>query len=182
MSNDEDLQFESSEEELGEGKVLGDVKKLRARIKELEAKSAEYLAGWQRAKADYVNLKREEEDNKKELIQWAQKPILLDLIRLADTFELAFSHQESWQAVPDNWRLGVEHIYKELVNTFTDYKLEPIEPLQAPFNPAEHESVGTLETTNAKEDNMVVQVIKKGYRLNGQVIRPAQVKVGTLKA
>lgn len=182
MDNDEDLKFESSEEELGEAKLGGDLKRLREKLKEAESKAAEYLAGWQRAKADYLNLKREEEEAKKELAAFAKKPILLELIHLADTFDLAFSNKESWESVPLNWRQGVEYIHKELLTILDRHELAQIDPLGLLFNPEEHHSVGALETDDPNEDNKVIQVLKKGYKLNGQVIRPAQVKVGELKA
>lgn len=182
MKNDGDLKFESSEEELGKAKLGGDLKRLRERLKESESKAAEYLAGWQRAKADYLNLKREEEEARKELAAFAKKPILLELIHLADTFDLALSNKESWQAVPENWRQGVEYIHKELLQTLENNGLIPIDPLGLRFNPEEHHSVGVFETNDPNKDNKVVQVLKKGYRLNELVIRPAQVKVGELKA
>ena len=182
MKKDEDLKFESSEEELGNAKLGGELKRLRDKLKESEFKAAEYLAGWQRAKADYLNLKREEDEAKNELAAFAKKPILLELIHLADTFDLALSNKESWQNVPENWRQGVEYINKELLAILERNGLVPIDPLGLIFNPEEHHSVGILETTDLNEDNKVIQVLKKGYRLNGQLIRAAQVKVGELKA
>lgn len=177
MTPDEDLEFEAESNEEESRLIGGDLKKLRNKLKEAESKAAEYLAGWQRAKADYVNFQRETEENRRELLAHAKKPLLLELIHLADTFDLAFSHEESLKGVPENWRLGVEHIHKELIKILEGNGLTVIDPLGQTFNPVEQHSVGGLETDDLNQDNRVVQVLKKGYKLGETIIRPAQVKI-----
>jgi molecular chaperone GrpE len=100
---------------------------------------------------------------------------------LADSFELAFSNKEAWLAAPENWRKGIEYIYSNLIGIMEAHNLIEINPLRQTFNPAEHHSIATVETNKPPEDNLVLEVLKKGYRLGAKVIRPAHVKVGVLK-
>ena len=56
--------------------------------------------------------------------------------------------------------------------------LEEIEPKGETFSPHEHEAIGNKETEKEEEDHKILEVLQKGYKLNGRVIRPAKVKVG----
>ncbi|MEI6494693.1 MAG: nucleotide exchange factor GrpE [bacterium] len=154
------------------------IKKLRHKLKTCELDKAEYLAGWQRAKADYINFKNSEEKSRQETTSYAKESLLHELINLADSFELAFANQEAWNSVPENWRKGVEYIYSNLVNIFDNNGLVEINPLGQDFNPAEQHSIGTVNIANKNQIDKVVEVLKKGYSLKGKVIRPAHVKVG----
>lgn len=157
-----------------------DIKKLRQKLKTCETERAEYLAGWQRAKADYINLKNTEEKARQEIGNFAKESLLHELISLADSFELAFANKETWNAVPENWRKGVEYIYSNLVNIFDNNGLVEINPLGQDFDPATQHSIGTVEVSDEGEVDKVVEVLKKGYSLKGRVIRPAHVKTGKL--
>lgn len=180
---EEGLEFEPIPEEGGSSASPEiKIKKLKDKLKETEDKAREYLDGWQRAKADYANLQKQELISRQNISKQALKPLLLDLINLADTFDLALSHEESLKEVPESWRLGIEHIHKELLKILEHNGLDIVNPLNQPFDPLEHHSVGTVETNEPDQDNKIVRVLKKGYRLGEQVIRPAQVTVAILKA
>jgi len=155
------------------------LKKLRQELKETQKEKQEYLAGWQRAKADYLNYKKEEESRRGEVNKFAKADILNDLIRLADSFDMAFANKSAWENVPENWRKGVEYIHSQLLVVFRDHGLEEIDPQSEIFDPARDESIGVIKVDKSEEDNKIIEVVKKGYRLNGRIIRPAQVKVGS---
>jgi molecular chaperone GrpE len=156
------------------------IKRLRQKLKSCEQEKAEYLAGWQRAKADYINLKNAEEKAKQEIATYAKESLLHELINLADSFELAFANKEAWNSVPENWRKGVEYIYSNLINIFDNNGLSEINPIGQDFNPSEQHSIGTVEVSDEKQVDKVVEVLKKGYSLKGKVIRPAHVKIGKM--
>ena len=165
----------------GEGNVEsaeGKLKKLRAELKQCQADKQEYLTLSQRLKADYLNLEKATEARRGEIIQFANQTLLLDLLDLVDSFDLAFANKEAWEAVAGNWRQGVEYIYTKLTGILRDHGLEAIDPIGEPFDPERHESIESVATDKAEEDEKVVAVMKKGYRLQGKVLRPAQVKVG----
>jgi molecular chaperone GrpE len=104
--------------------------------------------------------------------------VIEDFLPLADSFEMAMSDQEAWEAVPENWRKGVEYIYNQLESILAAHGVIVIDPLGLIFDPQDHESVGIIETDQAGEDNFILEVKKKGYKLGQRLIRPAQVKIG----
>ncbi len=183
-TQNDDIQYDAEAEETGgDGaqELAEKIKKLKKELKECQAEKAEYLAGWQRAKADYLNLKKDETEKRESLSRYAKADVLNDLINLADSFDLAFANKEAWESVPENWRKGVEYIHSQLLVVFRDHGLEELNPLGESFDPARDESIGIIPTQNKKDDDKVLEVVKKGYRLNEKVIRAAQVKIGQLE-
>lgn len=161
--------------------LAGKIKKLKAELQACRTERAEYLAGWQRAKADYLNLKKEEESHRRELSSYAKVDVLNDLIRLADSFDMAFANKTAWESVPENWRKGVEYIHSQLLVVFRDHGLEELNPIGQSFDPTMAEAIGTIPVESEKEDSTVLEVTKKGYRIGNRIIRPAQVRIGTYK-
>jgi molecular chaperone GrpE len=175
---DIDLDFVDTDEDGDEVSSLAKIKKLREQLKTSQSERGEYLAGWQRAKADYINLKNTEEKNRSETIKYAQEGLLSDLIPLADSFDMAFGNKEVWNQAPENWRKGIEYIYSQLMSILKDNGLDIIEPKTADsFDPRLHEAIGTIETS-LDMDGKIIEVTKKGYKLQDKVLRPAQVKIG----
>lgn len=176
----DEFELELTDEDSNPPSLQVELKNLKTKLKEANTKATEYLTGWQRAKADYLNLQREEIKARENLVVWATRPILLELIGLADIFDLAFVDQKSWQNLPANWRQGVEHIHKELLAILARQAVEVIDPQGEKFDPIKHHSVGTLKTDDPAADDRIIAVLKKGYTWSGEILRPAQVKVGTL--
>ena len=126
------------EEDLPEN-ILPKLKKLHSELKQCQLEKQDYLALSQRLKADYLNLEKATEARRGEIIQFANQALLLDLLDLADSFELAFVNQAAWGAVAENWRQGVEYIYTKLMKILEENSLTVINPLGEPFDPASHE-------------------------------------------
>jgi molecular chaperone GrpE len=157
------------------------VKKIREKLKKCEIEKEEYLNGWQRSRADFVNSKKDEAKTREEFMRFAKEAILSDFIPLADHFERAFSHKEAWEKVDNNWRIGVESIYTELMQTLAQNGLKRLGNLGEKFDPMKHEPIGMEETEDGARDDTVSVVIDSGYELSGKVIRPAKVKIAKLK-
>ncbi|MEK7478281.1 MAG: nucleotide exchange factor GrpE, partial [Patescibacteria group bacterium] len=117
------------------------LKKLKAKLKACETERQEYLEGWQRSRADYVNLKVSEEKAKHEIAKRAEARLILDFLKVADSFELAFSNQEAWAKLPDNWRQGVEYIHSQLKTAMKDNGVKEINPLHLEFDPQQAHSI-----------------------------------------
>lgn len=178
----DEVEFSSTDEEGIEEVSQAKMKKLREELKKATADKVEYLAGWQRAKADYINLQNTEDKNRSEIIKYAKEGLLVDLLPLVDSFDMAFANKTVWEQAPENWRKGIEYIYSQLTNILKDNGLEPlVPPPGSDFDPQRHESIGLIETNKKDEDGKILEVVKKGYILQGKLIRPAQVKTGELK-
>lgn len=176
-SDDDDIIFD--EEGAGAGQDhINKIKDLKEKLKICQTEKSEYLAGWQRSQADYINLKKEAERKQTDILLYSKTSLLEELIPLADSFEMAMADKKTWNNVAENWRKGIEFIYNKLETIFTDNNLEVIEDINITFNPLEHEGIEIVDTVNEQEDNQVLEIVKKGYRMKDRVIRPAQVKVG----
>lgn len=142
------------------------IKKLRDKLKACTLEKQEYLNGWQRAKADFINYKKGEEERKTDLRKFLKEDLLLELLPILDSFYLSEGSQ--------SWQDGLEQIFKQLMSVLKKEGLEEINPLNDDFNPNFHEAVEMIQG----EDGKVLEVVSKGYMLNNKIIRPARVKVG----
>ncbi|MCI0542284.1 nucleotide exchange factor GrpE [bacterium] len=171
---EDDLVFEADEDADGGGAV---VKKLREKLHVCQKEKEEYLTGWQRAKADYVNARKDEEKTRGEFAKMANKEVLLDMIAVADSFEQAQANREAWEKIDKNWRVGVEYIYSQLLSTLERHGLAQVNPVGEKFDPKIHTSVRSVPTEKEEDDEKIVAVIQKGYSLGGTLIRSPKVEV-----
>lgn len=156
-------------------------KKLKEKLDKCLKESKENLLGWQRSRADFINAKKENEERVKQSFVFAKRELIEDILPVVDSFEMAFSNKEAWENIDNGWRTGVEYIYTQLLSILESNGLKPINSIGEKFNPNFHTSVEMVDTKNKKEDDIVVEVIQKGYEMNGGVIRAARVKVGRFK-
>src|SRR3989338_5433514 len=147
------------------------VKKLKEKLKECEAKAKEYLDSWQRAQADFVNMRKRDEDAKVEFLKFANADLVYQLIPVLDSFEFSLPHGNK----------ELEAIYRQLLSTLKTNGLEESNPVGEKFDPRLHESAGTIPTGNKEDDHKILEVVLKGYILSGKIIRPAKVKIGEFK-
>lgn len=154
------------------------VKKLRERLKKCVEEKQEYLNGWQRSKADFINARKKEEEMRASLVSFAKEGLILDLLTAMDNFDMAFANKDAWESVNKNWRVGIEHIHSQLLKTLGEHGLEQFNPLGEEFDHNRHDSVETVVTDKETDDHKIVEVMQKGYILGGKVIHPAKVRVG----
>lgn len=169
-----DLQFES-EEDL-ESPALA-LKKLREKLKVCEKEKKEYLDGWQRMRADFANVKKDEETRRGEMIKFAAEGLVEDLLPVLDSFSMAFGNKEAWEKVDANWRKGVEYIYTQMLSVLESRGLTEIGKVGESVDPRLHIAIAELPTESSAKADTIAEVIQKGYRLHSKVIRPANVKV-----
>jgi len=162
-----------------DGKELARVKKLKGELAECLLERKEYLDGWQRAKADLVNSRNSLERDYREKIRHAGEEVLMELIPTLDNFDMAFSDTALWESVSPEWRKGMEHIHAQLLATLAKYNIEPLDPTGAAFDPELHESLESIIVDKKEKDGMIMNVLLKGYTLNGKLIRAARVVVGS---
>lgn len=180
FSDDFELVDEENES-APEIKAAGDVlKKLREKLKECQKEKQEYLDGWQRAKADLINERRDAEKRQGEFVKFANEGLVMQILPVVDSFEMAMK-EKVWEMADKNWREGMLNIYDQLTAILKDNAVEQFDPKGEVFNPARHDSIETVETGNENEDNVIAEVLQKGFTLHGRVIRPARVKVAQYK-
>ncbi|MEK6818767.1 MAG: nucleotide exchange factor GrpE, partial [Nanoarchaeota archaeon] len=142
-------------------------------IESIKKQAEEYLNGWKRAKADYLNLKKEIESQNKEIKEWLSKIMLLPLLGIMDSFDKAFNTvSEDLKNTP--WFIGIEGIKKQFEEYLKTQGVESMVVKDEKFDPTKHEAV---ESTEGDESGKVAEELQKGYLINSEVLRPAKVKV-----
>lgn len=125
----------------------------------------EAINNWKKALADYQNLEKRVEAEREERARSANKGVILRLLPVLDTLMIAAKH------VQDE---GLPLSVKQFLDVLKQEGVEKIEVQGRNFDPALMECLETEEG----EGNKVLEEIRTGFTLNGQVLRPAQVKVG----
>ncbi|MEY2640967.1 MAG: hypothetical protein RL150_360 [Candidatus Parcubacteria bacterium] len=171
--SDYDLSDDTSPEDV--------VRKLKQDLKVCKQERQEYLDGWQRAKADLLNAKKRASDDQITFLERAGSTFVEELLPVLDSFDMAFKNKEAWEQAPEQWRRGVEYIHTQLMNIVTSRGVQVLDPVGKPFSHHEHHSVRTV-ASSPEQDGIVVSVIRKGYKVQDMVIRPADVEVGSADA
>ncbi|MCH7828582.1 nucleotide exchange factor GrpE [Patescibacteria group bacterium] len=150
-----------------------DIEKLQKKIKELQKEKEEFLAGWQRAKADLVNYKKEERQRLQGLMEYVRGEFLASLLPTVDNLERA---EKELKDEERNSKLvqGFLQIAKQLKDFLYSQGVKEIEAEGKNFNPALHEAVGMVQ---GEKPGKVVEVVEKGYTIKDILLRPAKVKV-----
>jgi len=174
----DDINFENEDESENGALVL---KKVREKLHKCEAEKKEYLDGWQRMRADFINARKEDDARRGELIKFASEGLVDDLLPVLDSFTMAFANKEAWEKVDANWRKGVEYIYGQLLSVLESRGLAEIGSVGEKIDPRNHIAIEEVKIDGPTQIDTVVEVIQKGYRLHNKVIRPAKVKVGVSK-
>lgn len=126
-----------------------------------------------RLTAEFDNYRKRVERERRDLVDAAAADIVRDLLPVVDDFDRALAAPA---APGDALRRGVELIHRRLLDVLRARGVEPFDSVGDIFDPAWHEGVAT-EPVGAHRDGEIVAELRRGYRLNGKLLRPAQVKV-----
>lgn len=154
------------------------IKKLKAELHQCTKERKEYLDGWQRARADAINLKKIFESEKIAFADVLKEKMIIDMLSVIDSFELAFANEEMWSKIDENWRNGMENIYNQFISVMRKNDVEQFDDIYKEFDPERHISVEMVRVEKKKDDGKVVGVMQKGYRMGDKILRPAHVKIG----
>ena len=144
-------------------------------LDECKAKCEEYLNGWKRAKADFINYKREEFERSQELVRYAKENFLENLLPMLDNLRLV-QNQMPKELQEDAHVKGLLMVKVQLEDFLKSQGVETFDSLGKNFDPATHEVIQMVEI-EGKESGIIVEEIEKGYTINGRLFRPAKVKV-----
>jgi molecular chaperone GrpE len=161
----------------GEDDLVKKIKKLKLELANCRKEKQEYLTGWQKERADFLNYKKQEEDRKMNFSENVKEQVFSRFFSVIDSFDMAFANKEAWEKVNLNWRKGVEYIYGQINAIFEEYGVKSLGEVGEVFDPNIHQSVEMIETDKKEDDHKVASVIQKGYKLGERVMRPARVNV-----
>ena len=162
-------------EEAAEVEEVSELETLHQELEQAKAQAAEYLDGWQRARAEFANYKKRNDQERQELFKLANATLITRLLPIFDDFERAF------QTLPRSllsftWIDGVALIYRRLQAILEAEGLTLVETEGQSFDPLLHEAV-TSEESAEYDEGQIIGEVQKGYKLGDRVLRPALVRV-----
>lgn len=125
-----------------------------------------------RLMADFQNYRKRADKEKSEIYARANESIMLGLLTVIDNFERAIEHESK----DEKYAEGMQLIFKQLIDVLKASGLEEIKALDEDFDPNIHNAVMTCDS-DEHESGKVVEVLQKGYLLNGRLLRASMVKV-----
>ena len=152
------------------------IEELQKQLAKAESKATENWDKVLRIQAEMDNLKRRTQKDLDSAHKYGLEKFAKELLSVIDSLELGL--QSATSDVPEVVKLkeGSELTVKQFESVFAKFNIEAIDPIGQPFNPEFHQAMTMLPTADA-EPNTVINVMQKGYILNGRLIRPAMVVV-----
>jgi len=147
-----------------------DPAELEAKLAEAEKQRDEYLSGWQRAKADFINYKKEEMRHLEEVARYGSEDLIKDLISVLDNFDLGLRTLEKAGPVEK----GIYLIRSQIEDILKKRGLEKVSVKPGDeFDPMIAEAMAEVPSTQPA--GSIVEEIEPGYRLHDKILRPARV-------
>ena len=166
----------TSDEEPSRKRHKGRRERNKAALEEAHAKYAELNDRYLRLFSEFDNYRKRTAKEKLELSATASASVMKDLLPVLDDFERALQNMEKNGNEAD--LQGVTLIYNKFKSTLQKKGLEEIVAIDCDFNTDEHEALTMIPAPDESKKGKVIDVIQKGYKLNGTVIRFARVVVG----
>lgn len=151
------------------------IEELKKKLEECEKLKDEYLAGWQRSRADLLNYQKTEMERFGELVKYVDVGLILKILPILDNFELVE------KKLPENLKQdgnikGLLQIKNQFQDFLKNQGIEEIKCLGGKFDPNFQEIIEEVKVDN-KEPGIIIEEIQKGYLLDGKILRPAKVKI-----
>jgi len=134
-----------------------------------------YYDKYVRAHAEFENAKRRMEKDKIDFLRYANESFVVDLLPIIDSLDISEKHikeAKDFKAVQE----GVDMIHLQIQKFLKDIGVERIKTVGEKFDPNLQEAIETVDAKD-KEDGLIVEELKPGYKLNGRLLRPASVKI-----
>ena len=128
-----------------------------------------------RIAAEMVNTLRRKDEETNRLLKYSNESLITELLPVIDNFERALNVDAKTTDI-ESYQKGMTMIYNSLKNILEKFEVKEIEAIDKEFDPSYHQAVMQEEKEGTKE-NIVIEVLQKGYTYKDQVIRPAMVKI-----
>ncbi|MBE6157202.1 MAG: nucleotide exchange factor GrpE [Firmicutes bacterium] len=172
MAKKVEEKIEELEEKTLEQDVNEEMVKIDEEISKLTEENKVLTEKVKLAQAELINYRRRKDEETANILKFANQDLILELLPVVDNFERALeSNSES-----SKFTEGVNLIYQNLMNILTKSGVEVINRVGEVFDPTQEQALVT-DCIEDMEDEVVIEVLAKGYKLKGRVIRPASVKI-----
>ncbi len=152
------------------------VEELEQKVVEKDKQIQEYLAKYRQASSEFEEMRLRLRREISKDIERTRREILSELLEVVDNLERALDAAKRSPSA-DALLQGVEMVRRQFLSKLEGLGVKPIDSSDSRFDPALHEAVSTVPASSPDQDGMVVGVIRQGYRIGDDVLRPAAVAV-----
>jgi len=157
------------------------VEELEQRLAEKDRQAQEYLAKYRQAASEFdearLRLRREISKD----IERSRREILADLLEVVDNLDRALDAARTSASPSDALLQGVEMVRRQFLGKLEGFGVTRIEADGQPFDPNLHEAITRVPTSSPDQDGTIVGIVRQGYRIGNDVLRPAGVAVATVE-
>ncbi len=180
LDNNEDNLNEASDTEGQKAKPEKKSRKLKAekKLDELTEKFNDLNDRYLRLYSEFDNYRKRTNKEKLDLLKSASQEVIIDLLPVLDDFDRAMKAMDD-QGVDEEAKKGIELVYNKLFSILTQKGLEPMNSAGKEFDTDYHEAITNIPAPSKDMVGKVIDVVEKGYLLNGKIIRFAKVVVGS---
>jgi len=158
-----------------EKSLENELEELRKALKEEHDRAEDYLNKLKYLQADFENFQKRVNREMLDLVKYGNERLIVKLLNIIDDLERAIKSSKETDS-KESLVEGIEMVLKELKEILKKEGLEEIESVGKNFDPNLHEAVAHVQTKDYST-NIIIEEIRKGYLLNGRLIRPSMVKV-----
>jgi molecular chaperone GrpE len=156
-----------------------EIDELKTQLEECKAETNKYLDQWRRTVAEFSNYRKRTERDQAEAKKERNADLITRLLPMLDDLDTAFTSLPA-DLNGQPWIEGMQLIHRKLHSIFAQEGLQEIETTGQSFDPALHEAV-THEPSETADEGRIIGELRRGYRLNDRILRPAQVRVSAGK-
>lgn len=152
------------------------VEELEQKVVEKDKQIQEYLTKYRQASSEFEEMRLRLRREIAKDIERTRREILSELLEVVDNLERALDAAKRSPSA-DALLAGVEMVRRQFMSKLEGLGVTPIAAGDVRFDPALHEAISTVPAASPAEDGKIVGVIRQGYRIGDEVLRPAAVAV-----
>ena len=151
--------------------------KLYAEIERLSAENTVLAEKVKFAQAELINYRRRKDEETASMLKYANQDLIMELINVVDNFERAIKLDDNILTDElSKFLAGFKMMHANLTEILKKFGVEEISRQGEKFDPTQEQAL-LVDTVDELEDDIVIEVLLKGYKLKDRVIRPASVKI-----
>lgn len=169
-----------AKEEIKKPKKKDKDQELKAELTRLQEENKALLTKVQLAQADLINYRKRKDEETANALKYANQDLILEILPVVDNFERAIKLDDNDLTDELSKFLdGFKMMYASLTEILKKFGVEEISRVGEKFDPTQEQALLT-ENVLDMEDETVIEVLLKGYKYKGRVIRPASVKINQI--
>jgi molecular chaperone GrpE len=152
------------------------VEQLEQQVAEKDKQIQEYLTKYRQASSEFDEMRLRLRREISKDVERARRDVISELLEVLDNLERALDASRQSPS-PEALLQGIDMVRRQFLSKLESIGVTPIESMGARFDPSLHEAISTVPAASADQDGTVIGVVRQGYRIGDEVLRPAAVAV-----